>query len=209
MRNLPVFSLFFLACDLENSATAPNDTHATSTSIVDGAPTLESESTSLTQATIPLDFVANPLTPDQDPNPGRPSHELHAEVLPASLSGVDGAAPGLLLPGESHVVSRGEDGVLLARVELDGTLWIEHHDRDETGEPMGVASMRQTLGQAETGFQLAWIGDIDKDGALDLIVEGPPVAGARPERRLWTSRLAAPGELRGLRFARILPRAQG
>jgi hypothetical protein len=138
-----------------------------------------------------------------------PQHELHVVDLPPSLSGVEGQAPGLLMLGESHVVEKTQDGVLIARVDLEGTLWIEHHDRDETGEPIGVASVRQNLGQGESGFQLAWVGDIDQDGALDLIVEGPPQAGARPERRLWTSRLAAPGELRGLRFARILPRAQG
>lgn len=130
-------------------------------------------------------------------------HEVVA-LIPglAAASAPRAHAETALLPGEAERVGQSAEGVWVARLDEDLVLHLDLHALDEVGQPERAASRSQALGRGaspDTLPVIEWAGDLDEDGALDLIIDGGSAAGGPPRRRLWSSGAALDGDLVGLR----------
>ena len=136
---------------------------------------------------------------------GEPLKEHEVVALIPGLA--IGAAPGAhaetaLLPGEAERVGQSAEGVWVARLDDELVLHLDLHALDEDGLPERAAARSQALGRGGSPDALPvieWAGDLDADGALDLIIDSGSAAGGPPRRRLWSSGAAVDGELVGLR----------
>ena len=131
------------------------------------------------------------------------AHEVVALVpgLPVGPVVGFGLAPGALLAGEAQRVATTVEGVWVVRVDDALAMHLELHALDEDGLPERAASHSQALGGADSHERppaLEWVGDLDGDGALDLIIELSPNLGGPRKRRLLTGASAAEGDLVGV-----------
>ena len=130
-------------------------------------------------------------------------HEVVALVPGLRVGPVTGLgpAPGALMAGESHRLTTTAEGAWLLRVDEAMGLSIELHALDEAGMPERAAAQRQVLGGADDPTRppsVEWIGDVDGDGAPDLVIELNPTLGGPRKRRLLTGGAAVEGELLGV-----------